>query len=267
MRNGKRNFRRPEANRAALLHERYGAQIRPRRGVILDVNLHRQPPRAGHKPQSRTDHGITRNDNYSWLRADNWQQVMHEPHLLPVDIREYLEAENRYTDAVMADTKEFQDKLFQELKGRIKQDDTTVPAPTGPSPTTSAMSPERSTPATAARTASLTSPETVLLDGPAGSGRLGLLQARRLVAQSRSRAGRLVRATSKARSSSPSASATCRPDGISRRRSRTRPATSPGRPTAGSFFYVENDENHRPCRVWHHASGAGAGRPAGVSGE
>ena len=71
-----------------------------------------KPPLARRKPHRRTLHGITRDDSYSWLRAENWQQVMREPHLLPADIREYLEAENQYTEAVMADSKELRRPPF-----------------------------------------------------------------------------------------------------------------------------------------------------------
>ena len=57
---------------------------------------------------------------------------MQDPSLLPQEIRAFLEAENAYHESVMADTKALQDKLFAELKGRIKEDDSSVPAPDGP---------------------------------------------------------------------------------------------------------------------------------------
>ena len=62
------------------------------------------PPRAEQRPHVTIHHGYERNDIYAWLKADNWQQVMREPAALPQDIRNYLEAENAHTDAVMADT-------------------------------------------------------------------------------------------------------------------------------------------------------------------
>ncbi len=89
------------------------------------------PPRAEKRPHHSTAHGISRVDDYHWLKADNWQEVMHDPALLPTDIRAYLEAENTYHEEQMADTKALQEKLFAELKGRIKEDDTSVPAPDG----------------------------------------------------------------------------------------------------------------------------------------
>lgn len=90
------------------------------------------PPVAKRKPASSQTHGITRNDDYGWLRADNWQEVMRDPQVLAVDIREYLEAENAYQDELMADTKSLQDGLFREMKGRIKEDDSSVPMKDGP---------------------------------------------------------------------------------------------------------------------------------------
>ncbi|MGB1360697.1 MAG: S9 family peptidase [Alphaproteobacteria bacterium] len=72
-----------------------------------------------------------KNDPYHWLRADNWQQVMTQPETLPSDIREYIEAENSYTESVMAPTKDLQNKLFEEFKSRIKEDDQSLPTPDG----------------------------------------------------------------------------------------------------------------------------------------
>ncbi|CDO60623.1 Protease II [Candidatus Phaeomarinobacter ectocarpi] len=89
-------------------------------------------PAAARKPTQETHHGRTRSDDYGWLRAENWQQVMREPDTLDPDIRAYLEAENAYTDAQMAPTKALQDTIFGEIKGRIKEDDSSVPSPDGP---------------------------------------------------------------------------------------------------------------------------------------
>ncbi len=90
------------------------------------------PPRAEKRAHSSTVHGFTRVDDYHWLKAENWQEVMQEPSLLRKDIRDYLEAENEYHEVQMADTVGLQEKLFAELKGRIKEDDLSVPAPDGP---------------------------------------------------------------------------------------------------------------------------------------
>ncbi len=90
------------------------------------------PPLAEKRPVTENWHGHTKHDDYKWLKAENWQEVMHTPSLLPLDIRAYLDAENAYTKAIMADTEPLQAKLFEELKGRIKEDDQSVPVPDGP---------------------------------------------------------------------------------------------------------------------------------------
>ncbi|MBN9434483.1 MAG: S9 family peptidase [Bosea sp.] len=91
-----------------------------------------RPPIAARHPVRHTVHGIERVDDYAWLRADNWQEVMRDPATLAADIRGYLEAENAYTKAEMADTEALQALLFKEMRGRIKEDDSSVPAPDGP---------------------------------------------------------------------------------------------------------------------------------------
>ncbi len=75
-----------------------------------------QPPMAKVIPTKLENHGYARTDNYFWLKErDN------------PDVLAYLESENEYTEAVMAHTKELQEQLFEEIKGRIKETDTSVP--------------------------------------------------------------------------------------------------------------------------------------------
>jgi oligopeptidase B len=90
-----------------------------------------EPPVAKRRPRLSRYHGIELKDDYAWLRADNWQDVMRDPSALAPAIRAHLEAENAYTEAELADTVELQARLFVEMKGRIKEDDSTVPAPHG----------------------------------------------------------------------------------------------------------------------------------------
>ena len=76
------------------------------------------PPSAPQKPYAvKGPH--ERNDPYYWLRDDTRKNV---------DMLGYLKAENAYADAVLAPTKPLQDKLFNEIISRIKQDDSSVPA-------------------------------------------------------------------------------------------------------------------------------------------
>ncbi len=89
-------------------------------------------PIAPIEHHSFTRHGVTISDDYAWLRAANWQEVMRKPETLDARIRAYLEAENAYSAAELADTQELQRTLFAEMKGRIKEDDSGVPSPDGP---------------------------------------------------------------------------------------------------------------------------------------
>ncbi len=90
------------------------------------------PPKARKQPQRSVHHGIERVDDYAWLRADNWQQVLQDPATLPGDIRAYLEAENAWHDAFMADTQELQQALVAEMRARMPERDAGVPMPHGP---------------------------------------------------------------------------------------------------------------------------------------
>jgi protease II len=91
-----------------------------------------KPPVAARRPQASVHHHQRRTDDYAWLRADNWQKVMRDPSVLAADIRAYLEAENAYAATAMADVEGLRLDLFGEMRGRIKEDDSTVPAPDGP---------------------------------------------------------------------------------------------------------------------------------------
>jgi oligopeptidase B len=75
------------------------------------------PPVAAQKPYT-VKGPVERNDPYYWLRDDTRKNA---------DMLAYLKAENAYADAVLAPTKPLQDKLFKEIVGRIKQDDSSVP--------------------------------------------------------------------------------------------------------------------------------------------
>jgi oligopeptidase B len=89
------------------------------------------PPRAKRVEHRATLHGITRTDPYHWLRDENWQRVMREPETLDPAIREHLDLENAYTEEVLAPTAALRQVLFEELKGRIKEDESSVPAKDG----------------------------------------------------------------------------------------------------------------------------------------
>ena len=128
------------------------------------------PPRAEKRRHADTRHGVTRQDEYAWLKAPNWQAVMQDPAVLPEDIRRYLEAENAHTARAMAGTKELQDRLFAEMKGRIKEDDSSVPAADGPYAYYSRYVTGAEHPRYCRKSRDLSGPEEILIDGTVEAG-------------------------------------------------------------------------------------------------
>ena len=90
------------------------------------------PPLAARRPTFSVHHGVELVDEYAWLRAPNWQEVMRDPGVLDPEIRAYLEAENRHTEAALAHTEGVKETLYDEMKARVKEDDSSVPSPDGP---------------------------------------------------------------------------------------------------------------------------------------
>ena len=89
-------------------------------------------PVARKSPTRDVRHGIERVDDYAWMRADNWQEMFRKPETLDAQIRAHLDAENEYQQTLMADTASLRETLFAEMKGRIKEDDSSVPMKYGP---------------------------------------------------------------------------------------------------------------------------------------
>jgi oligopeptidase B len=129
------------------------------------VEMPERAPVAERRPVTSTWHGVELVDDYAWLRDDNWQAVMRDPNQLRDDIRAYLDAENAYCTAWFADTKDLQDTLFQEMKGRIKEDDSSVPTPDGRWAYNSRYETGKQYPLLCRRPRDADAPETVLLDG------------------------------------------------------------------------------------------------------
>ncbi len=98
---------------------------------MLDRTALPPPPIAERRPTVSTRHGVTLTDDYAWLRAGNWREVMRDPAVLDPAIRAYLDAENAYEAAALAHTVPLQQTLFAEMKGRIKEDDSSVPSADG----------------------------------------------------------------------------------------------------------------------------------------
>jgi oligopeptidase B len=88
-----------------------------------------QPPMAKKIPFEMTQHGDTRVDNYYWMRLSDEQKNAPDStrDQQTKDVLDYLNAENAYTKSMLAHTDAFQTKLFEEMKGRIKETDQSVP--------------------------------------------------------------------------------------------------------------------------------------------
>ncbi len=99
---------------------------------LLKISPQGKPPIAEKKPLQCQAHGVRWTDDYAWLRADNWQEAMRDPDLLPVKIKTYLEQENRYCKESMASTESLQKTLVAEMRGRMLEKDDSVPDPYGP---------------------------------------------------------------------------------------------------------------------------------------
>ena len=84
-------------------------------------------PQLIKKPEIKSCHNITWEDNYSWIHQKDILEVLKDSSKLLPDVRKYLEEENSYTELNLKDTKECQKKLFEEIKGRIKLDDESLP--------------------------------------------------------------------------------------------------------------------------------------------
>ena len=89
------------------------------------------PPRPRKDPKRIEQLGRVRVDDYPWMKDDNWQAVLHDPSQVKAEVRDHLVAENAYVAAVLAGTEPLQATLFEEMKGRIKEDDASVPDPDG----------------------------------------------------------------------------------------------------------------------------------------
>ena len=83
------------------------------------------PPRAEQRPYSYERHGVRVEDPYAWLRDQSYPKVDDE------DVLSYLRAENAYFEAAMAPHQALIETLFQEMRGRIKEDDASVPVKDG----------------------------------------------------------------------------------------------------------------------------------------
>ncbi len=84
-------------------------------------------PQLEKKPELKSCHNVNWEDNYSWVHQSNILEVLKNSSKLIPEVRNYLEKENAYTEHHLKNTKDIQKKLFDEIKGRIKLDDESLP--------------------------------------------------------------------------------------------------------------------------------------------
>ena len=84
-------------------------------------------PQLIKKLELKSCHNTTWEDNYSWIHQKDILDVLKDKEKLNSEVRDYLEQENQYSDLQLKDTKDIQKKLFNEIKGRIKLDDESLP--------------------------------------------------------------------------------------------------------------------------------------------
>ena len=84
-------------------------------------------PQLKKKSEIKSCHNTSWEDNYSWIHQNNILEVLKDSSKLLPEVKKYLEEENNYTDFHLSDTKDTQKKLFNEIKGRIKLDDDSLP--------------------------------------------------------------------------------------------------------------------------------------------
>jgi oligopeptidase B len=112
-----------------------------------------QPPVAKKIAHETKIHGYTLQDDYFWMREKSNPEVI-----------KHLEAENAYTESVMAPTKDLQETLYKEMLGRIKQTDLSVPARNGPYWYYSRTEEGKQYPYMCRRKGTMEAPEEILLD-------------------------------------------------------------------------------------------------------
>ena len=79
------------------------------------------------KSEIKSCHNIEWEDNYSWIHQKNILEVLRDKSKLDPQVKKYLDEENLYANHHLDDTKNLQKKLFEEIKGRIKLDDQSLP--------------------------------------------------------------------------------------------------------------------------------------------
>ena len=212
------------------------------------------PPIAAKIPRETTQQGYTRVDNYAWIKDDNWQKVLRNPSVLRKDIHEHLTAEVAYYEASTNHLEDLRQTLFKEMKGRIREDDSSVPQKEGEFEYYTRFR-EGGNYRIYARRSVGSNEEIILYDGDKEKGDSEFFSIsdvnnspdHKLVAVGADRLG--------------SEYYTLQLRNIATGRDIGKPIESTdGRVVwaadSKSFYYVESDDNHRPKRVRHHVLGS-----------
>ena len=89
------------------------------------------PPKAKKIPFESNHHNNKLVDQYHWIRDDNWQEVLHSPKVLKKEIRDYIDKENQWTDRYLSILSSDKEQIYNEIKGRIKEEDSSLPQKDG----------------------------------------------------------------------------------------------------------------------------------------
>ena len=211
------------------------------------------PPVADKRPLEIVQHGETRIDNYAWMRDENWQEVLRDPDELDADIREHLDAENSYYEKATRDLEVLREQLFEEMRGRVKEADSSVPAADGDFAYAVRFREGGEYPVFV-RTPRNGGDETILYDGDVeGKGE----DFFRIAAVEHSPNHELI-AYGVDRLGSEYYDIRIRAIGNGEEYAETIPSTDGSAVWAAdskSFYYVERDDNQRPKRIKHHILG------------
>ena len=210
------------------------------------------------RPETRVVHDVVLTDDFGWIRADNWREVLQDPATLPAEIRALLERENAHAAAVMAPTAALQERLAGEMRDRMEEEEAEVPVPDGPFSYYSRYR-EGGQHDLLCRVPRGGGDEHIMLDGDALAEGLGFFEFgdavpsddHALLAWGYDDKGSELH-TIKVRDL---ASGEDGPDAV------THTEGSAVWTAAGdAFFYVKLDEDHRASSVWLHTLGSDAGQ-------
>lgn len=211
------------------------------------------PPSPEKRPSAIEVHGTRVVDDFAWLKAPNWKEVLKDASRLPNDIRRHLERENAYTAAALGPLEALQAELVREMRARMKEDDASVPDPDGPYAYLTRFD-EGGQHALVCRTPRTGGAEAKLLDGDAeaeGHGYFDLGDTEhspdhlRLAWSADVTGAELY--TVKTRDLATGQDAADEVRGCS--------GSLVWSGDSAGYYYVELDENHRPARVRYHRLG------------